>query len=164
MLRGGLDLSKIRPLDRALWAGAVDNLGGDVLAWIASTMKQNGTIASIGLAASMSLNTTVAPFILRRRQPARIDSGYCAMPLRRRVWERLAGDLRPRIWRNSTRTVASTLSRPVSTSSPGQGARPGRGRHRGLTERGHVRQRAGSAPAGAHSSTTPAWCGRRSPD
>ncbi|HWS13563.1 MAG TPA: oxidoreductase [Rhodocyclaceae bacterium] len=105
MLRGGLDLSKIRPLDRALWAGAVDNLGGDVLAWIASTMKQNGTIASIGLAASMSLNTTVAPFILRGASLLGIDSGYCAMPLRRRVWERLAGDLRPPHLAELTRTV-----------------------------------------------------------
>jgi putative YhdH/YhfP family quinone oxidoreductase len=105
MLRSGLDLSKIRPLDRALWAGAVDNLGGDVLAWIASTMKQNGTIASIGLAASMSLNTTVAPFILRGASLLGIDSGYCDMPLRRRVWERLAGDLRPPHLAELTRTV-----------------------------------------------------------
>ena len=44
-LRQSLDLAKIRPLDKALWAGAVDNLGGDVLAWIASTMAQGGTIA-----------------------------------------------------------------------------------------------------------------------
>ena len=38
-LRQSLDLAKIRPLDKATWAGAVDNLGGEVLAWIASTMK-----------------------------------------------------------------------------------------------------------------------------
>lgn len=95
MLRQSLDLSKIRPLDRARWAGAVDNLGGDVLAWIASTMQQGGTIASIGLAASMSLNTTVAPFILRGVSLLGIDSGYIREPYRRGVWQRLAGDLRP---------------------------------------------------------------------
>ena len=71
MLRQSLNLEKIRPLDKALWAGAVDNLGGDVLAWMASTMKQGGTIASIGLAASHTLNTTVMPFILRGAEPAR---------------------------------------------------------------------------------------------
>ena len=76
MLRQNLDLTKIRPLDKGRWAGAVDNLGGDVLAWIASTMEQGGTIASIGLAASMSLNTTVAPFILRGVSLLGIDSGY----------------------------------------------------------------------------------------
>ena len=105
MLRSSLDLAKIRPLDKALWAGAVDNLGGDVLAWVASTMKPNGTIASIGLAASMSLNTTVAPFILRGACLLGIDSGYCAMPLRRRVWERLATDMRPPHLAAMTRTI-----------------------------------------------------------
>jgi len=95
MLRGDLDLSKIRPLDNARWAGAVDNLGGDVLAWIASTMAQGGTIASIGLAASMSLNTTVAPFILRGVSLLGIDSGYIGEPYRYGVWQRLADDLRP---------------------------------------------------------------------
>lgn len=95
MLRQSLDLTKIRPLDRARWAGAVDNLGGDVLAWIASTMEQGGTIASIGLAASMSLNTTVAPFILRGVSLLGVDSGYIREPYRQGVWQRLAGDLRP---------------------------------------------------------------------
>lgn len=95
MLRQSLDLSKIRPLDRGRWAGAVDNLGGDVLAWIASTMEQGGTIASIGLAASMLLNTTVAPFILRGVSLLGIDSGYIREPYRRGVWQRLATDLRP---------------------------------------------------------------------
>ena len=95
MLRQSLDLTKIRPLDRGRWAGAVDNLGGDVLAWIASTMEQGGTIASIGLAASMSLNTTVAPFILRGVSLLGIDSGYIREPYRHGVWQRLATDLRP---------------------------------------------------------------------
>lgn len=95
MLRQHLDLSKIRPLDRGRWAGAVDNLGGDVLAWIASTMEQGGTIASIGLAASMSLNTTVAPFILRGVSLLGVDSGYIREPYRSSVWQRLASDLRP---------------------------------------------------------------------
>jgi len=45
MLRQSLDLAKIRPLDKAQWAGAVDNLGGEVLAWMASGMKVGGTIA-----------------------------------------------------------------------------------------------------------------------
>ncbi|HSG22281.1 MAG TPA: oxidoreductase [Azonexus sp.] len=95
MLRDSLDLTKTRPLDRARWAGAVDNLGGDILAWIASTMQQGGTIASIGLAASMSLNTTVAPFILRGVSLLGIDSGYIREPYRSGVWQRLATDLRP---------------------------------------------------------------------
>ena len=113
MLRAGLELSKIRPLDKALWAGAVDNLGGDVLAWMASTMQQNGVIASIGLAASMSLNTTVAPFILRGASLLGIDSGYTAMPLRRRVWARLAADMKPAHLAGMTQTVRLADLPPV---------------------------------------------------
>jgi putative YhdH/YhfP family quinone oxidoreductase len=103
--RQSLDLAQIKPLDKATWAGAVDNLGGDVLAWMASTMRQNGTIASIGLAASMNLNTTVAPFILRGASLLGIDSGFTPMPLRQEVWRRLAGDMRPRHLAQMTRTV-----------------------------------------------------------
>jgi putative YhdH/YhfP family quinone oxidoreductase len=105
MLRQSLDLSQIRPLERGRWAGAVDNLGGDVLAWIASSMEQGGTIASIGLAASMSLNTTVAPFILRGVSLLGIDSGYIREPYRRGVWQRLAGDLRPPHLAEMTRSI-----------------------------------------------------------
>jgi putative YhdH/YhfP family quinone oxidoreductase len=105
MARKSLDLSKIKPLDRALWAGAVDNLGGEVLAWMASTMMVGGTIAAIGLAASMTLNTTVAPFILRGVSLLGIDSGTTPMPLRREVWRRLASDLRPPHLKDMTRTL-----------------------------------------------------------
>jgi putative YhdH/YhfP family quinone oxidoreductase len=105
MLRQDLDLAKIRPLERGRWAGAVDNLGGDVLAWIASSMEQGGTIASIGLAASMTLNTTVAPFILRGVSLLGIDSGYIGEPYRRGVWQRLASDLRPPHLAGMTRSI-----------------------------------------------------------
>ncbi len=105
MLRASLDLAKMKPLDKATWAGAVDNLGGDVLAWLASTMQIGAPIASIGLAASMSLHTTVAPFILRGVSLLGIDSGNTPMPQRRNVWQRLAGDLRPRHLAQLTRTI-----------------------------------------------------------
>jgi putative YhdH/YhfP family quinone oxidoreductase len=105
-LRSELDLSKIKPLDRATWAGAVDNLGGEVLAWMASTMKVGGAIASIGLAASHALNTTVMPFILRGVSLLGVDSVNCPMPLRQEVWRRLATDLRPKMLKEMARTIA----------------------------------------------------------
>ena len=104
-LRSELDLSKIRPLDKATWAGAVDNLGGETLAWMASTMKVGGCIASIGLAASTALNTTVLPFILRGVSLLGVDSVNCPMPLRQEVWRRLAGDMRPAHLKEITRTI-----------------------------------------------------------
>ena len=108
MLRSELNLAKIRPLDKARWAAAVDNLGGDILAWIASTMAQGGTIASIGLAASMSLNTTVAPFILRGVSLLGVDSGYIREPYRSVVWQRLASDMRPPHLATMSRKIAFT--------------------------------------------------------
>jgi acrylyl-CoA reductase (NADPH) len=105
MLRSSLDLSKIKPLDKASWAGAVDNLGGETLAWMASTMKVGGAIASIGLAASHALNTTVMPFILRGVSLLGIDSVNCPMPVRQEVWRRLASDMRPDHLKDMAQTI-----------------------------------------------------------
>jgi len=105
MLRTSLDLSKIKPLDKATWAGAVDNLGGDVLSWLAGTMQVGGALASIGLAASHTFNTTVMPFILRGVSLLGVDSVNTPMPLRQAVWERLATDLKPRHLETMTTNV-----------------------------------------------------------
>jgi len=106
LLRQSLDSARIRPLDKATWAGAVDNLGGEVLAWMASTMKVNGVIAAIGLAASPSLSTTVLPFILRGVSLLGINSTDCpTLELERQVWQRLATDMRPPLLKEMARTV-----------------------------------------------------------
>jgi putative YhdH/YhfP family quinone oxidoreductase len=105
MLRSGIDLAKIKPLDKTTWAGAVDNLGGEMLAWLASTMQIGAPLAAVGLAASMNLNTTVAPFILRGVSLLGVDSVNCPMPRRQAVWQRLATDMRPRHLAQLTRTI-----------------------------------------------------------
>jgi len=95
MLRSSIDVAKIRPLDKALWAGGVDNLGGDTLAWMLSTMQQAATVASIGLAANHAWKASVMPFILRGVSLLGIDSGYTPNPQRQQIWDRLADDLKP---------------------------------------------------------------------
>ncbi|NMF90767.1 oxidoreductase [Aromatoleum petrolei] len=105
-LRNSIDLDKVRPLEAGQWAGAVDNVGGQILHWVLATMKQAGTVASIGNAASFNLNTTVFPFILRGVSLLGIDSGYMGFPTRQRVWDRLATDLKPRHLAAVTRTIA----------------------------------------------------------
>jgi putative YhdH/YhfP family quinone oxidoreductase len=106
LLRQGLDLAKIRPLDKSTWAGGVDNLGGETLAWMASTMKVNGVVASIGMAASPSLTGTVMPLILRGVSLLGINSTDAPTPeLERRVWERLATDMRPPMLKDMARSV-----------------------------------------------------------
>jgi acrylyl-CoA reductase (NADPH) len=105
MLRSSIDLTKVKSLDKATWAGAVDNVGGDVLAWVASTMQIGGPIASVGMAGSMNLNTTVAPFILRGVSLLGADSGNTPMPQRQQIWQRLASDMRPRHLASMTKTI-----------------------------------------------------------
>jgi acrylyl-CoA reductase (NADPH) len=106
-LRKEIDLTRIKPLDKATWQGAVDNLGGEILAWMASTMKINGVIASIGLAAGFGLNTTVMPFILRGVSLLGINSTDAPGPeLERRVWERLGSDMKPAGLKDMAKTIA----------------------------------------------------------
>lgn len=85
-----------RPMEKALWAGAVDSLGGEYLAWLTRTTRYGGNIASIGLASSPSLETTVIPFILRAVCLLGINSVDTPRDLRLAVWRRIANDLRPR--------------------------------------------------------------------
>ena len=83
-----------RPLEKPLWGGAVDNLGGATLAWLTRTVVPYGNIASVGLAQGPELNTTVMPFILRGVSLLGINSVEVPGALRAEVWRRLAGDLK----------------------------------------------------------------------
>jgi acrylyl-CoA reductase (NADPH) len=92
--RQDIDLGK-RPLETALWKGAIDNVGGPLLTWLTRTTDFGGNIASIGLAGSHELSTTVMPFILRGVNLLGI---YSSAPraVRLAVWARIATDLKPR--------------------------------------------------------------------
>ncbi|MEL7184813.1 MAG: acryloyl-CoA reductase [Pseudomonadota bacterium] len=95
LLRDQIELGK-RPLEKIMWAGAIDNLGGDYLTWLTRTVGYGGNIASVGLASSFKLNTTVMPFILRAVCLLGINSVDTPRDLRRTVWQRIGGDLKPR--------------------------------------------------------------------
>ena len=84
-----------RPLETARWAGALDSLGGNALDGLVRTMQQDGVIASFGNAMGNELATSVLPFILRGVRLLGINANS-PMPLRTRVWGRIAGDLNPR--------------------------------------------------------------------
>ena len=94
IIRDDLDYGK-RPLEKAVWAGAIDNLGGDMLAWLMRTVNYGGNIASIGLAASYKLETTVMPLILRAVNLLGINSVDTPRDLRETVWKRIGSDLCP---------------------------------------------------------------------
>jgi acrylyl-CoA reductase (NADPH) len=102
--RGTLQMGT-RPLETALWAGAVDAAGGEILAWLTRTMKPGGAIASSGLTAGAELHTTVMPFILRGVKLLGIDSAMASRARREEAWRRLAGDLRPASLGNIAREI-----------------------------------------------------------
>ena len=95
-----------RPLEKAQWAGALDAVGGETLAWLTRTMQQGGAIASFGNAGGVELHTTVMPFILRGVRLIGVYSAATAMPLREKIWQRLATDLHPAQLEMITHTIA----------------------------------------------------------
>lgn len=85
-----------RPLEGVRWGGAVDNVGGELLAGLCRHTNLWGNIASVGLAGGAELHTTVMPFILRGVSVLGISSNNCTMPVRKNIWKRLATDLKPK--------------------------------------------------------------------
>lgn len=83
------------PLEKGQWAGAIDNVGGDILGWLTRTTQPWGSIASVGLAGGSYLNTTVMPFILRGISLLGITSSGCRPEWRAPLWQRMAADLAP---------------------------------------------------------------------
>jgi acrylyl-CoA reductase (NADPH) len=87
--------AKLRPLSKALWAGAVDSVGGKSLAYILSSIGYGGAAAVSGLTGGAGVPTTVMPFILRGVALLGIDSAYFPIDKRRALWTRIANELRP---------------------------------------------------------------------
>ena len=108
---GELGLGK-RPLESARFGGAIDNVGGEVLSGLLASVNLWGNIASVGLAQSHELKATVMPFILRGVSVLGISSSNCPMPLRRELWSRLAGDMRPQ-------NLAAILTQEVALAETG---------------------------------------------
>ena len=96
-----------RPLESVQFAGAIDNVGGEMLTWLTRTVDFWGNIASVGLAGSAELKTTVMPFILRAVSLLGINTSTTPRDMRLAVWRRIATDLRPRhLGRIVTQTIA----------------------------------------------------------
>jgi acrylyl-CoA reductase (NADPH) len=83
------------PLEKQMWAAALDSVGGAQLAWLARTTQRDGVIAAIGNAAGNAFCGNVLPFILRGVRLIGINVNN-PTDFKRRMWERLATDLKPR--------------------------------------------------------------------
>lgn len=81
------------PMGKERWAGAIDVAGGDTLAQVIAQTAYGGAVAACGLADSLGLKTTVAPFILRNVSLLGVDSVMTRYETRLTAWDRLAHDL-----------------------------------------------------------------------
>lgn len=86
---------KVRALGKQKWVAAVDSVGGEPLASLLSQIEYGGSVAVSGLTGGTKLPTTVFPFILRSVNLIGIDSVFCPMETRLKVWTRLATDFKP---------------------------------------------------------------------
>jgi len=93
------------PIGKGIWAGAVDPVGGDTLAWLTKTMAYGASIANSGLTGGVDVHTTVIPFILRGVNLLGIDSVMCPMAPRLEVWRRLASDMKPKMLKTIAREI-----------------------------------------------------------
>jgi acrylyl-CoA reductase (NADPH) len=105
----------LKPLERVEWGGAIDNLGGEFLASILPRIELWGNVASIGLAQSSELKSTVMPFILRGVSLLGASSNNCPMDTRHKIWNLLADDWKPKFL-NKTISAEITLKEVVEVS------------------------------------------------
>jgi alcohol dehydrogenase/acrylyl-CoA reductase (NADPH) len=75
-----------RPLDKSLWDGAVDTVGGNILSNVLSQTKETGIVAACGNASGIKLNTTVMPFIIRGVKLWGINSVNASIKRREFIW------------------------------------------------------------------------------
>ncbi len=85
--------AKPRPLEKQRWAGAVDTVGGEMLARVLAEADYSAVVAACGLAGDFRLPTSVMPFILRNVRLQGVDSVMCPLARRTEAWNRLAQDL-----------------------------------------------------------------------
>ncbi|HEX6030457.1 MAG TPA: acryloyl-CoA reductase [Tepidiformaceae bacterium] len=111
-----------RPMESERWAGAVDPVGGSTTAYLIRSMKYGGAIALSGNTGGVNFATTVFPFILRGVALLGVESVNCPIELRARMWQRMAGGLKPR------GLLDSIAVRPTSTASSTSRRRSYRGR------------------------------------
>ena len=82
-----------RPLEKQVWSGCVDTVGGEMLARVFGQMFYGSSVAAVGNAGGARLPASVMPFILRGVNLLGIDSVIQPYQNRLKAWERLASDL-----------------------------------------------------------------------
>ncbi|MFU0882435.1 MDR family oxidoreductase [Kluyvera cryocrescens] len=100
------EFAETRPLEKQIWAGAIDTVGDKVLAKVLAQMNYGGCVAACGLAGGFALPTTVMPFILRNVRLQGVDSVMTPAARRAKAWERLVRDLPESFFAQSATEIA----------------------------------------------------------
>lgn len=99
------EFANAKPLEKQLWAGAIDTVGDAVLAKVLAQTQYGGCVAACGLAGGFALPTTVMPFILRNVRLQGVDSVMTPTPRRLAAWARLARDLPPSFYQSAATEI-----------------------------------------------------------
>lgn len=85
-----------RPLELERWAGAIDNVGGALLARLLSSTRMHGSVAAVGLAGGAELTVSLMPFLLRGVNLLGVNAAATSRAKRELLWKRIGTDLAPR--------------------------------------------------------------------
>ncbi|MFI0488192.1 MAG: MDR family oxidoreductase [Yersinia sp. (in: enterobacteria)] len=109
-------LDAAQPLEKQLWAGAIDTVGDKLLAKVLAQMNYNSTVAACGLAGGYTLPTTVMPFILRNVRLQGVDSVMTPQTRRQQAWQRLLEILPESFYQQASHTI-TLEDAPVAAAS-----------------------------------------------
>lgn len=96
LLLGEMSMDKMLGLDKGIWAGAIDVLGGSALGQILRNCKPGAVVASVGSCSDNVVAMSSQPFVSRGVALLGVDTIYSSFSLREKIWSRLSADLRPR--------------------------------------------------------------------
>lgn len=82
-------------LEKARWAGAIDNVGGGTLSGLVRATRPWGNVVSVGIAGGTGFHLSPMPFIIRGVNLLGVSSSSCPQELRKQIWQRLGSDLYP---------------------------------------------------------------------
>ena len=115
-----------RPLEAERWAGAIDNVGGAGLSQLLRGLCAQGGVAAVGLAGGAELTVSLMPFLLRGANLLGVNSAATRRGKRLDVWQRIAGDLKPRHLDRIATGVVSLDELPQASATVLAGSHTGR--------------------------------------
>ena len=92
ILRDEFTNEPVKALDKAIYGGAVDTVGGEILANIISMVANQGVVSCCGNVAGAMFTSSVFPFILRGVQLSGIDSAESSLLLKKELWNLLSDE------------------------------------------------------------------------